>query len=1000
MTRKKSAILIVLSIVTALSLISAVSIAFADTSSQFSDIVIAENYCKNDTMKIPTVSFSTGGRSYPTTAVLHCPDGSASEVKGNALLTQFGLYTLEYKASVDGTYYSTERDFYVYQPKFELSSSDDRVEYIENYDYALGNSGEFVSLSQDQSLTINDYFDISKATLSKPIFKAIVIPSSQGSADFATLQVDFINKEDPNRYLRVIGNYSSYNHCTYFLAGADNQTPTGLEKSGNRLHVGDNWGAAIYGPFDDVSIGGRNRVDSAFTIYLDYETKTVQAQYGTFVIDLDDSQYFGELWQGFESGDVYVKISASRYVANKPAQIFILSVGDIDLSEQNVFDRQGPEITVDFGEEDENDLPCGIVGNKYRVFGATATDYLSGECRVKATVYGRYGQSSQFVSQIVNGYFTPSREGEYLLRYSATDKSGNESVKDYRITVYGSYSALSLTLGDKTTFATNGQLVPLAKATVSNNIGSYKVEYSVTLGGEEMEVFGGSFRPYKTGNHTVTVTVKDHSERVATQTYTISVAGNGKPVFVDEIYLPHYLINGSTYAFDEVYAYDYSTSGQIKKVKATLVTEDKNGTVEHADDRYTPSVSSHLDIAKVYYKATLSGGTTTSEVFEIPVCIVRSGSALDISRYFIGNGVSVSKTNEGMILTTSTDGATVEFANVLLAQGADIKFEVNANKNDFNKVNVYLRDVKNYDEVLKITYEKASTKTSYFYVNGGTKFEIPASFDGLGDNPFAFKYSNDQLTITDTANVTFPVSKKLNGEAFTGFSSGKVYLTIEFEGVAGEASLTLVSLNNQNTTNATADTIKPRIALTRLIDRRYSINDEVQLATAIALDVLDPSIQSYYTVTDTTGKVMKDVNGATLERVALDKTPTIKLTAYGVYRVQFYAVDWNNRKETTFGYVLEVVDVSAPVVVVGEMPSTAAYGSDIVLPSVTSIDELEGSTAVTVFVLCPDGAFRKYGSGKVTETNKYTQKGKYTFYFYTFDESGNTTVKTKEVTVK
>ena len=996
---KKLTVLMLLAFVMVASLVTAATIVFADSSAQFSSFTIAENYCKNDTMQIPVVTLTAGGNTYPTTAVLHSPNGSAAEVKGNALLSQFGLYTLEYKASVNGTYYSTEKTFYVYQPKYELSSHDDVAEYRASYAYAAGKSGEFISLSQDQSLIINDYFDLTKATASQPIFKAVIVPSSEGTADFKTLQVDFISKENPNEYLRIIGNYSSENHCTYYLAGANNQTPTGFEQAGERLHVGDKWGAAIYSPFDGTYRQDQTRLDCAFSIYLDYETKVVRTYNNMFVTDLDDSQYFGDLWTGLSNGDVYVKITASRYVTTKPAQFFILNVGDLDLSEQNIFDTTGPVIDVDFGDEDENALPYGIVGNRYRLFEATAKDYLNGNCRVKTKVYGRYGQSGQFEAQISNGYFTPRSEGEYLIRYSAVDQSGNETVKDYFITVYNSYNALSLTLGNKTTFANNGQLVQLAAANVANNIGTYKVEYSVKLNGEEMEVKDASFRPYKTGNHIVEVTVTDYLERVATQTYNVSVVGNGSPVFIDEIYLPHYLINGSNYRFEEVYAYDYSTSGQIKKVKATLVTEDKNGVVEHANDRYQPSVNAHMNTIKAYYKASLAGGTTTSEVFDIPVCIVKSGADIDISKYFIGNGVSIAKTNDGMVFTTSTSGGTVEFANQLLAQGTTFKFDVDSANNNFAKLNVYLKDVENQDEVLKITYEKAYNKTSYFYVNGGTKFEIQASFFGQGQNPFAFKYDNEQLTVTDTANVTFPVYKKLNGESFTGFTSGKVYFSIEFENVTGSSSIVFSRLNDQNTNATKRDLVEPKIALKKVMKHRFNLNDVVELSPAIALDVLDPAIESYFTVRDTKGNIMTDVNGVSLNRLPVSETHKIKLSNYGVYRVSFYAVDWNDNEIDYAGYVLEVPDASSPVIVAGEMSATAAFGSNIVLPNVSSIDELEGATSVTVYILCPDGALRKYGANSVYETNRYSQKGKYTFYFYTYDSFGNTAVKTVEVTV-
>ncbi len=969
--------------------------AAAEGEDGFSPFNIESVYMKGDLMDVPEVSFVKEGKTFQTQSVMVFPNGDARRVNGNALLTQFGKYHLEYSATVSGRTYSVGKDFYVYLPKYELSSANDEAYYEENG--VDGSRGEMVTLSSEETLTINDYFDITKSTLAKPIFESIIVPSSVGTADFNTLQIDFICKNDQSQYLRIIVNYNESNNCTYTLAGVQNQTPSGYESFWNKLHVGDSWGAPYHGTFAGRTASGHDQLYSDIKIWLDYASKKVYANVAKgFVIDLDDSQYFGNLWTGFTENEVFLRVSASRYKGVIPAKFLILRAGDIDLKEQNVFDTAAPEIAIDYDGLDEKNLPVGVVGYKYKVMDATANDYLSGACKVTTRVFARVNTSSEHEIQVVDGYFTPTSAGEHIVSYSAVDKSGNAATKTVKINVVGEYAAPEMLFNGKVTSALTGEVVKIADVDPINCIGNATVESKVTFNGNDCEIIDGSFRPAKSGEYTVSVTVTDYLGRKAENGYVVSVSDNDKAVFIDKIYLPDYLIAGSTYAFDKVFAYDYTASGNGRKVEAILVTEDKNGVKEHADGKYTPEVSTHLDKAKVYYKAIINGKVSTSEKYDIPVCVVGNGQNIDISKYFVSDSATIEKTNVGMRISTTTDKAKVDFANFLLANGTAIEFDVDATENNFFKVNIYLTDVIDASKSIAISYEKLSEDKSFFYVNDGTKYEIPSSFYGKGQNPFIYKYDNDQLTITDTSKVTFGVSKTVYGREFTGFSSGKVKMTLEFEGVKGKSTIIVSKLSGQNTTSVKADLIKPRISLDSLMAFRYQLNDVVELSTALAMDVLDPNIENYYTVTGVGGEVVKDVNGVELSRVPLNEKHYVKLDKYGTYRVSFTAIDWNNKKEEDFGYIMEVVDITPPVLAISDDAAKAAKtGDKMNVPKAVAIDDLDGELQITVFVLLPDGRFAKYG----TAVTEYTMKGKYVFYFYTFDSSGNTAIGTYEVTV-
>lgn len=265
-------------------LISAFRPVTAETNNEpsFTTIELDDSYAKGTELSVPEVTMTLNGQNYVTQAVLHEPYGSAEQVYDTALLDTAGIYTLEYKATVSGVTYCCEDSFSVYQPKYEFTSSNCKAEYSTTA--VSGMEGEYISLAQDETLIIRDYFDITQATISEPIFEASIIPAKVGAADFERLTVRFVSKNDPSQYLEVVCNYYTRNNNTYYQAGANTQTVTGYEANGGTLHVGNTWGSPQSGCFNGTY------PERTVKFYLDYETKTVYAGLSdTVTIDMGDN---------------------------------------------------------------------------------------------------------------------------------------------------------------------------------------------------------------------------------------------------------------------------------------------------------------------------------------------------------------------------------------------------------------------------------------------------------------------------------------------------------------------------------------------------------------------------------------------------------------------------------------------------------------------------------------------------------------------------------------
>ena len=80
-------------------------------------------------------------------------------------------------------------------------------------------------------------------------------------------------------------------------------------------------------------------------------------------------------------------------------------------------DKEGPEITVDFGEYEENNLPEAFKGEEYPVFDFTAYDYFTEVKSTSVKVFYDYNSSARKEVTIKNGKFVPDRTGQYTIEY-------------------------------------------------------------------------------------------------------------------------------------------------------------------------------------------------------------------------------------------------------------------------------------------------------------------------------------------------------------------------------------------------------------------------------------------------------------------------------------------------------------------------------------------------------------------------------------------------------
>ena len=678
---------------------SAIASEYSEVS--FSEATIPENYQKGLELIIPDIEAKAGNSNLTVQKILHRPNGVSEIAYKTVVLDTVGEYVIEYRTIFDGKVYSKKYSVKTFERMFELSSTSDEAIYCGTNeelvnvlkdrtdmanDYAgTGITGEFVSLSSGETLTINDYFDITQSSLAHPLVDISIVPAKKGyvdankimhgNYDIKTLIVKMISKKNPSEYLEFRCNYYLSNNGTYFLAGGQNQIPTGWEANSDTYHVGNIWGGFAAGSFVGVPANGRPLADDSLKIWLNYKDKKVYANtQKAYIIDLDDSKCFSNLWKGFSDGDVKIEISGSGYQGTNPAQFVVTSAGGLDLSQDIIYDTKGPEINVDFGGYTEEELPPAIIGKSYKVFSACAEDWFSNEVEVTAKVFGRYNSSSRYNVDIINGEFTPTEEGTYVIEYTAKDYSNNTTVKTVKVHAVKSTTPINIQLEDVVNECNSGDLITLPTYTVSGGAGKVNVKKYYLLNGVENPIEGDTFRPEIPGEYKIIYRATDYAHQQVDETYNLNVRANEYPVFVDEIVLPKYLIADSEYTLPTIIAYDYSKVSGRESVNTIIEVKDKNGLRQLVGNKFTPTVDEHFDDVEVTYISTANGKTSRSETFVIPTAKVGNGKSLDFTKYFAGD-VAYEIHSKDIAITAKKD-TKVDFINPVIADGFSISFDI------------------------------------------------------------------------------------------------------------------------------------------------------------------------------------------------------------------------------------------------------------------------------------------------------------------------------------
>lgn len=994
---KKIGIIAILVLVFSISIIGGIGFANRNDvkAATVENINVLDEYSLGKVFTIPTAKIKVGDKTVDSEyAYLVFPSGKASD-KSPIVLDEEGIYQLVYTATVDGEKVKAIKNITVNKGIFKVGNENSSVYYGANSKLPSV-EGVVLSIVNGDTFVYEEIIDLSDNTKNDALIKFTMPTTDRGKADVEQLVIRLTDIYDESNYLEVfVKNVADVGEWAlsqaYITAGARGQTAGGWENapSGSIFHTNNYYGFPVGFGMAGVPFG--TGVCDILTLSYDFSENAMYADSaiyvgrGDMIADFNDVESFLNVWDGFATGEVRMTIRGVGYKAE--AMNAVITCIDGEAPKQVITTDTAPIIKVELPTEDG--IPYAIVGKEYTIFNASAHDAHDGVTDVATHVYYNYGKANQTVCNVENGKFVPSRSGVYTIVYTAIDNMMQTAKKAVAVEVIDG-EGLTVDVTNQKSKGYTGKSVVLFDEIICNNP-SGNTTITVLVDGEEISPVNGvySFVPLKDGAHTVEVKVADYvKEEIVSFVY--NSARNYNPEIFDDVLLPKYIIQGEKFAFPSLSGYDFS-SGSAKEHK-TKISVKENGGEEIAVDGnvYAPTQTGTLE---VIYTVDI-GGRTNRKSFTTEVISVFEGEDLRIAKFFrpvSGNPEIVAGNNYISIIADKT--ASVEFVNRVQVKDFYMTFVVSESKNKFNRINIYLTDILDPSKQVKFTYGKNMDGTANFSVNDGASLAVDASFIDASKN-FMLSFANG--VAYGSATLKNDVTTYLDGRAYEGFSGNMAYLTIEMAGIAGQSELCLKNINRQSLNNANKDRVAPQILIDAIFGDR-TINDVITIQNGFAADVLSNYLEFTLKIDSPDGKPAVATDGTVMDGVHNDPTGTyqLKLSSYGDYYIEFYAVDGYG-KDKTLSYYVNVLDRVAPEITLGSAVKNAKVGETIEVAKCTLTDNITKDVSVYICVEKPDRSCDTVVDGKFVAN----VAGEYTVRYMAWDDAGNYVFKSYTITVK
>jgi hypothetical protein len=976
------------------------------STAELKGVNFAESYILGEKVDIPVGTITVGDKTVQSTAIIRFPDGSKQQTNSFTPLNT-GLYSVEYRAVIDGKMYKEVCSFCVYPPFASVSTRSDYAEYGE-HEYMPGKPGLKVGLNSGSRLTLNQVIDLRTLTKEDELINFFITPETIGVMECRILYITLTDIYDKNNFITVKFNHTPDNssNVVYISAKASTQTTYyGVEKGieGVAPTTG-NYGFAATGSFKGVNVG---KTSSRLSFSYDLQNNSVHcktntygsANSGDYIIDFAHSS-FGTSWKGFATGEVYMSMEASGYA--KPSMSLIIThLAGMDMSRKSAEIHSVPGGVIDFGEYSSDDYPVAVIGMPYKLF-SMETDKRFGLEKTLINVYTNYKTSTQAMLSITDGKFIPVRPGEYTAEYKTVDRYGNEGIQTVKINAVQSTAPVSVEVGiPPVTLGNVGEITPVAEV-VSIAGGSGKIAVSVRainlatgtvipLGEERV------FRPRETGVFKIEYTAVDYVGQIDTDSYDITIITGDHPVFEESPELPPYMLAGQKYTLPELKAYQYNTGSRIE-ISTKIRVNDAAGERILTDNIFSPTVDNSGDEIEIVYLAESvldSQKIAYSEIYKIKTLNPGNDGQLDLSKYFATSGFVVASNSSNISFTDNGEGGNALFVRPLVYNGLSVIFQIKADKNAATAIKFYLIDKKDDAKRVEIRLINQVTKSAVS-VNGSDSKSFKTSFGG-DSKDFKLEIVNNRVVF---GSAVIQIVSFSNGFPFEGFSDGVCYLSWEYEDVgAAGMCIEIKNINGQPfSASVKSDIIAPMLQFYGAVGGSYTINDKVILSAASAIDVLNVSAKVTVSMVRPGGGYIVSNDGVVLNKADCSRSYEVTLDVYGTYLVTYSYIDGADNTDD-YRYGLMCVDIQRPEITLSKTSDIVKIGKSVTLPTIAYSDNNTDYSAspVEIFLLSADYSMSVFDKTQTVFTSD--KPGKYVFKYLLTDANGNVRIVEYTVTV-
>ena len=956
-----------------------------------SQVNVATRYIVGDNVTIPRAFLNVNGESkLAQKAVVKYPNGYYYEQKfdgssANFIAEMAGGYEVIYKANYGGITYTATKEFFVEEELFVFNLNGSSATYFAASEYYGSPEGLSVSLQPNDSFTYNKKIDLTQLGRMDAIVDLFPTPEVKGTRDYREMVITLTDIYDSNNFVKIYfdnpvrndGQEWEMMNC-YSRAGASGQAIMGIE-GGMNLHKNTQYGKAIEMSFDGYhwEVG-----EKSFPLYMDLAEKKLYCDASNYhIIDLDEPSYQSYLWEGFTTGEVYLSLSINDSSGGK---FFVKTIGFEDLSRASYIDEKGADITI-LTEYDQ--LPQGQVNVGYSVPEAsTASSY--GKVEISTKVFYNYGLENQVQFNIVNGKFTPVKLGMYTIVYEATDMWGIKKQVLYSVEIVEEIDPIIIRIDQdgKVNEAYAGYELEIATATAFGGTGNLTLSVSAVnmKDGSTYEVKDGKFRPMSTGVYKIVYSCADYIS-VQTSSYLVDITADAKPVIIDDVYIPDFILKGTNIKLPALHAYDFTSGkGVAKEMEIWAIEGDTERKLE-GGVLNTVTAASEIGIE---YRL---GGATKKYTRDL-VSVGFEDGALDLAKYFVGDSVVTVDKNNATI-TTDKD-TTVRFVNYVADGYLSLEYSFDTMLFNFGKLNVWFTDAKDSNIQIKVSYVKNGNGVQIVVNDKDVVSNIPV--DDLSSR-LRLSYDQESRAISPIENKSLYIYNTANGDSFTGFTSGLVYLSFEFENVTDESAFKVWQINNQTIRSTKYDIGFPQVDSSNTYLGRWNIGTIIDINPVVMADVLDTNVTGGLTVRTPKGEYAIALDGTVLKNVDPTKTYQIQLNEYGVYVGTYQAMD-TAQNETTVPFTINVPDVVPPVLAVNSETNVKVNVGDIFsLPTATVTDNISENLKVNILVMTPNHRTMLLEENTTHIVAAYA--GLYTITYTVYDDAGNLAIQTIYLTV-